>query len=295
MNKFLTEKALEEKLTDIIWEAKKYVVIISPFIKLDNHTKSIFEKIKSTHEVHIILIFGKNKGYKQKSFNKSDYNYFKEFKNISILYHENLHAKHYCNEKEGLITSLNLYDYSMINNIEYGVHFTKNILNPTDRLFDETELFTDKLIFGKSEVVFLKKPQYKKKMFGLTKSYQDSKVLFDVSEEFFNGDTYEIKHLEDFDYEETTDVDKVFNEKPQREERIVESPYKEEKSTHDIEPKIGYCIRTGEEIPFNPEKPFSLRAYKMWSKFENPNYNEKYCHKTGESSNGKTSMTKPIL
>lgn len=33
MSKFLTGKELSEKLTDIIWDAKKYVVIVSPFIK----------------------------------------------------------------------------------------------------------------------------------------------------------------------------------------------------------------------------------------------------------------------
>lgn len=285
MSTFLTGKELEEKLTDIIWDAKKYVVIVSPFIKLDDHVKSIFDKIKATYEIHIILIFGKNKGYKQRSFNKKDYDYFKEFKNISILYNKDLHAKHYCNESEGLITSLNLYDYSMINNIEYGVHFTKNILNPTDKLFDETEQFTDQLIFEKSEVVFIRKPQYKKKMFGLTKAFQNSTILFDVSDDFFSGNKYEVKYLKEFDYEEFNDVDKLYDKKPQREELVEEEK----------EQEIGYCIRTGEEIPFNPDRPFSLKAFRMWSKFENPDYPEKYCHKTGKKSNGKTSMGKPIL
>jgi len=30
MSTFLTGKALESKLTDIIWNAKKYILIISP-------------------------------------------------------------------------------------------------------------------------------------------------------------------------------------------------------------------------------------------------------------------------
>ncbi|UMB52954.1 hypothetical protein MKD41_11485 [Lutibacter sp. A64] len=297
MSKFLTGDELSDKLTDIIWNANKYVVIVSPYIKLDNHVKSIFEKIKSGHDIHIILIFGKNEGYRQKSFNKSDYEYFKEFKNISILYNKDLHAKHYCNEKEGLITSLNLYDYSMVNNIEYGVHFTKNILNPSDKLFVETEQFTDELIFKKSEVVFIRKPLYKKRMLGLTKSYQNSKVLFDVSDDFFNGSKYEIKYLKEFDYEEITDVDKLYVEKPKREPEIEDRKESEIKREveQEQEPEIGYCIRTGEKIPFNPERPFSYKAYKMWVKYENTHYPEKYCHKTGEKSYGKTSMANPVL
>ena len=99
MSRFLTGKALEEKLTDIVWNAKKYVLVMSPFIRLDNYVKSVFDKIKSGHEVSLYLMFGKNEDNKQKSFHQEDYEYFKDFKNIAILYHKDLHAKHYCNEK----------------------------------------------------------------------------------------------------------------------------------------------------------------------------------------------------
>ncbi|WP_052461068.1 UvrD-helicase domain-containing protein [Psychroserpens mesophilus] len=58
---------------------------------------------------------------------------------------------------------------------------------------------------------------------------------------------------------------------------------------------IGYCIRTGEEIPFNPDRPMSYNAYRTWALFENPDYPESYCHKTGKPSNGKTSLSHPIL
>lgn len=302
MSKFLTGKELEEKLTDIIWDAKKYVVLISPFIKLDNHVKSIFEKIKATNEVHIILVFGKNEGYKQKSFNKDDFNYFKEFRNISILYNKDLHAKHYCNESEALITSLNLYDYSMINNLEYGVHFTKNILNLSDKLFEETERFTDELIFEKSEVVFIRKPQYKKKLFGFKKDYQNSIVLFDVSKDFFNDNNYDIKYLKDFDYEELTDTDKVFHKKPQREivsekenNNIKSFKAYKKQNFNNIPPGTGYCIRTGVEIPFDTERPMCHSAWRVWDQFGDYDYPENYCHWSGKKSNGKTSMANPIF
>lgn len=279
MSKFLAGKALEEKLTDIIWNAKKYILIISPFIKLDNHVRSIFDKIKATHEIYLILVFGKNEDSKHKSLREDDFEYFKEFKNISILYNKDLHGKHYCNEKEGLITSLNLYDYSMINNIEFGVHFSKNI-NPIEKLFQETEEFTDELVFGNSHLVFFKKPLYKKKLLGLTKSYQSSIIHFDISSDFFRGNKYQIKHLDDFDYSSFSDVDKTFDEKPQRQNNNR---------------KYGFCIRTGEEIPFNPNKPMSYNAYRTWQQFENYDYEENYCHKTGKRSYGKTSMRNPIL
>ena len=57
----------------------------------------------------------------------------------------------------------------------------------------------------------------------------------------------------------------------------------------------GYCIRTGVEIPFNVDKPFSADAYKKWNEYSNPDFKEKFCHFSGEDSKGETSMKKPIL
>ncbi len=59
--------------------------------------------------------------------------------------------------------------------------------------------------------------------------------------------------------------------------------------------QTGYCIRTGVEIPFNVKKPLSYDAYKKWNEFGDPDYPEKYCHFTGEPSNGETSVSRPIL
>lgn len=57
----------------------------------------------------------------------------------------------------------------------------------------------------------------------------------------------------------------------------------------------GFCIRTGVLIPFNQEKPLSYDAYKSWNQFGDPSFKEKFCHFSGEPSNGETSVAKPIL
>lgn len=307
MSKFLTGNLLEEKLTDIIWNAKKYLIIVSPFIKLDEHTKSVLDKIKSNHEIFVFIVFGKNEDYKHKSFNEDDFTYFSEFKNIAILYNKDLHAKFYCNEREGLITSLNLYGFSMVNNIEYGVFFERNILNPLEKLFDETDEFTLNLVFSNSDVVFLKRPQSSSKFFGLKKVYQQSTVLYDVSEAFFSVNCeYDKRSLDSFDLTLQQNLNKVFDQKPQRqipkkEENDFDSKVQETNIEHDkvsSEGKSnakGYCIRTGETIPFNPERPFSYKAFRSWVIFQNYDYPENYCHKTGKKSDGKTCMRKPIL
>ncbi len=95
-------------------------------------------------------------------------------------------------------------------------------------------------------------------------------------------------------------TDFAYIEAPKEVEKIKDEPLKhaslpkiEIKRTHDIQ--TGYCIRTGISIPFNVEKPMGYEAYKSWSKFNDPNYPEKFCHFSGEQSNGETSVNKPIL
>ena len=70
MADFYTGKELENKLTDIIWNAKKELIILSPFIRLDDFCKTILKKLKKNPELEIILVFGKNEGETQKSLNQ---------------------------------------------------------------------------------------------------------------------------------------------------------------------------------------------------------------------------------
>ena len=78
----------------------------------------------------------------------------------------------------------------------------------------------------------------------------------------------------------------------------AETPPKTEKKIGEVNSsgkQSGYCIRTGVPIPFDVEKPMSYEAFKSWSKYNDPDYPEKFCHFSGESSNGETSVSKPIL
>ena len=59
--------------------------------------------------------------------------------------------------------------------------------------------------------------------------------------------------------------------------------------------KSGYCIRTGKAIAFNVNRPMCDEAYRSWERYKDENYREKFCHFSGEPSNGETSFSKPIL
>lgn len=54
----------------------------------------------------------------------------------------------------------------------------------------------------------------------------------------------------------------------------------------------GHCIRCGDDIPRNPERPLCPDCYKIWSKYEDPDYGEEHCHGCGRKS--ATSMRKPL-
>jgi phosphatidylserine/phosphatidylglycerophosphate/cardiolipin synthase-like enzyme len=57
----------------------------------------------------------------------------------------------------------------------------------------------------------------------------------------------------------------------------------------------GYCIRTGEKIPFNIKSPFNKKSLTSWNRYKNPEFKEKFCHFSGEESDGQTTFGKPIL
>ena len=57
----------------------------------------------------------------------------------------------------------------------------------------------------------------------------------------------------------------------------------------------GYCIRTGDPIPFNIKSPFNKKSLGSWNRYKNPEFKEKFCHFSGEKSNGETTYSRPIL
>lgn len=217
MNKFLTGQDLEDVVYDIIWEAENTLLIVSPFIKLDSHFQKLFNKHENNSKIHIILVFGKNEKEVKRSLSKQDFEYFKRFLNVSIIYVPSLHAKYYGNERKGVITSINLYDYSFKNNIEFGVYSELNFLSSFSKSADNDAWNACMDIAEANEVVFIKRPVFEKKkmIVSLGKSYVKSTVLQDSTEKFYGSyipkDGQETsKRLNDFPDElELDSLDKI--------------------------------------------------------------------------------------
>ena len=120
MAKFLTTSAIAYHIENIVREANKHLILVTPYLKL---TKNLFERLKdaSNKGIKVILIYGKEE------LKKEQKNWLHELKNLELHFSENLHAKIYLNEKELIIGSMNLYDYSEKNNREAGVLFERKI------------------------------------------------------------------------------------------------------------------------------------------------------------------------
>lgn len=228
MAKFLDTTGVSYHLQQLINKANERLVLISPFLKINERIKESLED-KNRMKIDIRVVYGKNE------LQPEENNWLKSMTSIRSSFCKDLHAKCYLNEKEVIITSMNLYEFSQVNNNEMGIYIEKE---KDSELYQEIYEEVQRLIRISDEIVFsVEKAPIKEK--------QDGKI-----------------------------------------NKIAERKF--DKST-------GYCIRTGVEIPFNVKKPMTYEAFKSWSKYGDKDYAEKFCHFSGESSNGETSVNKPIL
>jgi hypothetical protein len=281
MSKFLTGSDLEDAITSIIWDAKEVLLIMCPFIKLDDYFIKLFNNHENNDKLRIIIVFGKNQQDISKSLSLTDYNFFKKFKNITIVYVPNLHAKYYGNEKKGMITSINMYDHSFKNNIEFGVYSEASFLNlGLNKTTDMEAWETCWDIIEKNEVIFAKRPVYQKNFLSSItgKKYIESRVLYDVTDNIYSSKR-EVKLYDDFPLE--IDLNSKENKKPSRLEV-------EKESLKLVEKPEAFCIRCSVSIFRNPYYPYCSNCYKAWNRYSKDEYQlERYCHICGNQHNSK--------
>jgi len=230
MAKFLKTTGVSHYLEELIKKTKERLILISPYLQFNDRIKEQLEYLVKQKK-DIFIVFRENK------LNEGDKTWLENHKKIGTLLNQNLHAKCYINESEGIITSMNLYAFSKENNNEMGVYFLKT---------EDQVLYSDAL--------------------------QEAEWLLNIS------------HTLNLTSSKT---DFAYN-KP--EIKRQDSPKPKSLSKH-----YGYCIRTGVEIDFDIDRPFSPNAYKEWAKRKDEDYPENFCHFSGEHSDGETSFAYPIL
>ena len=94
-------------------------------------------------KIDIRVIYGKNE------LKPEENNWLKSKNSIRTSFCKNLHAKCYMNEKEALITSMNLYEFSQANNNEMGIYVLKE---NEDKLFNDIYSEASRLIRISDEI-----------------------------------------------------------------------------------------------------------------------------------------------
>ena len=118
MAKFLTTTGVSYQLEEIIKNAKERLVLISPFLRVNERVKELLED-KDRLKIDVRVIYGKNE------LQPEENNWLESMTSIRTSFCKNLHAKCYLNENAALLTSMNLYEFSQVNNNEMGLLVSK--------------------------------------------------------------------------------------------------------------------------------------------------------------------------
>ena len=114
MAKLLNTSAANYYLEEIIRLAQDRLVLITPLLKFNDHLKELLED-KNRMKVDIRLVFGKNE------LQPEEITWLRALPSIRTSFCRNLHARCYLNQDLCIITSLNLHDFSQVNNNEMGI------------------------------------------------------------------------------------------------------------------------------------------------------------------------------
>ncbi|AUY08457.1 topoisomerase DNA-binding C4 zinc finger domain-containing protein [Aeromonas sp. ASNIH2] len=127
MAKFLNTSATNYFLEELIKDAKERLILISPFLKLNDRIKELLTD-KNRLKIDVRIVYGKSE------LQPEEISWLKELTYIRTSFCKNLHAKCYLNEEMCIVTSLNLYEFSQVNNNEMGVLILRS---------DDGELYRD--------------------------------------------------------------------------------------------------------------------------------------------------------
>jgi len=236
MAKFLDGSGVQSALTEIIKNAESELYIIAPYLKISQQTQNY---LKNTDKQNIqFKIISRSDAEIQ----PDNLKFLSELVHAEVKLCDNLHAKCFLNEKEGLITSMNLHEHSQTHNWEMGIRFSKS---------EDSTIYSDtlkeiKLIDGASKPNFgIKRKSIPSESRQGQSQYTPQKTIYKPKEAPNKG---------------------LFT-------KMVDSVLGEE--AYCI--RCGHSMGK-----YNLEKPLCNNCYPIWAKHKNIDYPEKHCHACGE-------------
>ena len=210
--------------------------IISPYLSIYPKLRRIIEDA-DRRGVNIVVV------YRRVDEDSDVIEWLSSLKHIYLGHSENLHAKYYAEDHVAIISSMNLYQYSQVNNEELGMIFDDK--RDPDAFYDSF-FFVQKIV-EHSEPVFAT-----------------------IKAEFFDGRRM-MRKIPDVRFESLNEpIDNRKNPSP------TEEPKQEEITIS------GFCIRCGKKIDINSDIYYCEPCFVRWRQYNNPKYQEKYCHICGK-------------
>lgn len=119
MAEFLTTSGVSHRLEGIINDAEQRLYLISPYLQTNARIREIIARRAQSKSIDIRVIC------RNEDLRPDEKTWLASVPSIRIMGRDNLHAKCYMNEKEALLTSMNLYEYSQRHNDEMGILVSK--------------------------------------------------------------------------------------------------------------------------------------------------------------------------
>jgi len=114
MAKFLNTTGVSYHLEELIKGTKDRLILISPYLQFHKRVKDNIENLNiQKRDIRII--------YRENKLQVEESNWLESQIGIRTSICNTLHAKCYLNEKEAIVTSMNLYSFSQQNNDEMGI------------------------------------------------------------------------------------------------------------------------------------------------------------------------------
>lgn len=128
MAEFLTTTGISYELERLIKNSDEKLFLVSPYLQIADSLKHLITE-RDIRKIDIRVVYRKDN-----KINAEDMSFLQELTSVKISAHENLHAKCYLNENTAIIASMNLYQYSQVNNREMAIKVEKE---------KEPELYND--------------------------------------------------------------------------------------------------------------------------------------------------------
>ena len=117
MAKFLNTSALNYYLEELIKNSSKFLILISPYFKTSKRIRELLSD--KDGKVPIFIVYGK------KELPEAELEWLHSLKSVRLHYCQNLHAKCYMSQDSAILSSMNLYEFSQVNNNEMGINITR--------------------------------------------------------------------------------------------------------------------------------------------------------------------------